>query len=74
MRVAPGLGDGRVVLIGDWNGPYTGIGRYWRMVHGGLREAGLDAVQVTPLLPPLPDAAHRLPHPRPHPPAHPAVP
>jgi glycosyltransferase involved in cell wall biosynthesis len=54
------FGDCRVALICDWNGPYTGIGRYWRMVHELLCEAGLDAVQVTPLLPHLPDAAHQF--------------
>jgi len=52
--------DCRVALICDWNGPYTGIGRYWRMVPELLREAGLDAVQVTPLLPHLPDAVHQF--------------
>jgi glycosyltransferase involved in cell wall biosynthesis len=47
-------------VICDWNGPHTGIGRYWRMLQGGLRSAGIDAVQVTPTMPPLPSAAYRL--------------
>jgi len=51
---------GKVAVIGDWNGPYTGIGRYWRMLHTGLREAGVEAVQVTPAMPPLPNAAYRI--------------
>jgi glycosyltransferase involved in cell wall biosynthesis len=51
---------GKVAVIGDWNGSYTGIGRYWRMLHTGLREAGVEAVQVTPAMPRLPDAAYRI--------------
>jgi glycosyltransferase involved in cell wall biosynthesis len=47
-------------VVGDWNSPCTGIGRYWRMLHAGLQSAGLDAVQVTPVLPDLPDSAYRL--------------
>jgi glycosyltransferase involved in cell wall biosynthesis len=49
----------QVAVVCDWNGPHTGIGRYWRMLHGGLREAGLDAVQVTPWMPQLAEAVYR---------------
>lgn len=52
--------DCKVAVIGDWNGPHTGIGRYWRMLHAGLCEAGLDAVQATPVLPQLPKAVHQV--------------
>jgi glycosyltransferase involved in cell wall biosynthesis len=60
VNPASAFRDGKVAVICDWNGPYTGIGRYWRMLHGGLRVAGLDAVQVTPVLPRLPAAAYQL--------------
>jgi glycosyltransferase involved in cell wall biosynthesis len=60
VNPASAFRDGKVALICDWNGPYTGIGRYWRMLHGGLRGAGLDAVQVTPTLPQLPDSVYQL--------------
>jgi glycosyltransferase involved in cell wall biosynthesis len=60
MTPASEFTPGKVAVIGDWNGPYTGIGRYWRMLHTGLREAGVEAVQVTPAMPPLPDAAYRI--------------
>jgi glycosyltransferase involved in cell wall biosynthesis len=53
------LGGSKVAVVCDWNGPHTGIGRYWRMLHGGLRESGVDAVQVSPWMPRLPDAAYR---------------
>jgi glycosyltransferase involved in cell wall biosynthesis len=60
VNPAAAVRNGKVAVICDWNGPHTGIGRYWRMLHGGLRAAGLDAVQVTPVLPRLPDAAYQL--------------
>lgn len=60
MNPASALKDCKVALICDWNGPHTGIGRYWRMVHRGLRDAGLAVAQVTPVLPQLPNAAYRL--------------
>jgi glycosyltransferase involved in cell wall biosynthesis len=60
VNPASAFRDSKVALICDWNGPDTGIGRYWRMLYGGLRRAGLDAVQVTPMLPRLPDTAYQL--------------
>jgi glycosyltransferase involved in cell wall biosynthesis len=48
-----------VAVIGDWNGPYTGIGRYWRMLQEGLERAGISVTQTTPFLPEFPDAVHR---------------
>ena len=58
MNPSPALRDSRVAVICDWNGPHTGIGRYWRMLHAGLRGAGVDAVQVTPWMPRLPEAVY----------------
>ena len=58
MSPSPVLPGGKVAVICDWNGPHTGIGRYWRMLHAGLREAGVDAMQVTPWMPRLPEAVY----------------
>lgn len=50
----------RVALICDSSGPYTGIGRFSRMLHTGLHAAGLEVVEAMPTLPPLPAASYQL--------------
>jgi len=52
------LAGSRVAVVCDFNGPHTGIGRYWRMLHAGLRGAGVDTVRVTPWMPRLPKAVY----------------
>jgi glycosyltransferase involved in cell wall biosynthesis len=53
------LQGSKVAVVCDWNGPHTGIGRYWRMLYDGLRGAGVNAMQVTPWMPRLPEAVYR---------------
>ncbi|MCG8351027.1 MAG: glycosyltransferase family 4 protein [Chloroflexales bacterium] len=48
----------RSVLIAKPGHPNTGVGRYVRMLDHGLREDGVEVMQVTPVAPPLPDAAY----------------
>ncbi|HEX9442335.1 MAG TPA: glycosyltransferase family 1 protein [Roseiflexaceae bacterium] len=48
----------RIALIAKPGGTNTGVGRYVRMLHSGLREAGVDAVPVAPIAPPLPNAGY----------------
>lgn len=49
---------GRVALIAKPGGPNTGVGRYVEMLHRGLLDAGVDAVRVSPRVPPLPNAVY----------------
>jgi glycosyltransferase involved in cell wall biosynthesis len=49
-----------VVLVAKPGGTHTGVGRYVSMLHSGLRAAGVDAVRVAPIAPPLPNAGYAV--------------
>lgn len=53
------LPHSKVALIAEPAGLHTGVGRYAGMLLAGLKETGIEAVQVTPTVPPLPDFSYR---------------